>query len=79
MDVAMIENELGNMTNTERQVVIEIATRLIRGKTNVKPNTSLDIKRSGLRRSAEIMHDEYLDNKSLTEMTSLDGAEFFDA
>ena len=79
MGVATIENELGKMTNAERLVVIEIATKLIHNEANGKRKLSLDEKRVRLKKSAEVMLAEYAENKKLTEMSDLDAEEFLDA
>jgi hypothetical protein len=78
MGVATIENELGKMTNAERLVVIEIAHKLIHGETNGKLRFSLDQKRAKLKKSAELMLAEYVENKKLTEMSGLDAEDFLD-
>jgi hypothetical protein len=79
MGVSVIESELGKMTNAERRVVIEIATKLIKGETNGKYKFSLDQKRARLKKSAELVRAEYSENKRLTEMTGLDSEDFLDA
>ncbi|CAN5744881.1 hypothetical protein BH20ACI4_BH20ACI4_22980 [soil metagenome] len=61
MSVVEIENELEKMTNSERSIVIEIATKLIYGKRRL----SLAEKRAKLRESAEMMVFEYANNKDL--------------
>lgn len=62
MSVVEIENELEKMTNSERRIVIEIATKLIYGKRRL----SLEEKRAKLRESAEMMVSEYTNDKDLT-------------
>lgn len=71
MSVVEIENELKKMTDDERLFVIEIATRLVRRDSSTK--------KEKLKRSAEIMLAEYRNNKNLTDLTTLDGEDFFDA
>lgn len=61
MSVVEIENELEKMTNSERRIVIEIATKLINGKRRL----SLEEKRAKLRESAEMMLSEYSNDKDL--------------
>lgn len=51
------------MTNSERRIVIEVATKLIQGETN-KRKLSLEEKRAKLRQSAEIMLSEYMNGKA---------------
>lgn len=63
MSVIEIESELEKMSNSERRVVVEIATKLIHGKTSGKRRLSLEEKRAKLGKSAEIMLSEYLNNK----------------
>ena len=75
MDVIKIETELEKMTNAERRVVIEIATKLIYGKRRL----SLEEKRAKLRQSAEMMVSEYSNNKDLTALIVLDSEDFLDA
>ena len=70
MSVVEIENELKKMTNAERRVVFEIATKLVR--------SDISESRQKLRKSAEIMLSEYTSNKGLTDLTELDGEDFFD-
>jgi hypothetical protein len=79
MSVVEIENELEKMTNTERRIVIEIATKLIYGETSGKRHLSLEEKRAKLNNSAEIMFSEYVNDKDLTALTSLDSEDFLDA
>ena len=71
MSVVEIETELKKMTNTERRIVIEIATKLV--------DSDISEKRQKLKKSAEIMLSEYTNNKDLTDLTNLDGEDFFDA
>ena len=71
MSVAEIETELKKMTNAERLFVIEIATKLVRRESSTREEN--------LKRSAEIMLAEYTNDKDLTNLTKLDGEEFFDA
>jgi hypothetical protein len=78
MSVAEIEHELEKMTNAERRIVIEIASKLIHNEKN-KRHLSLEEKRAKLKQSAELMLTEYENNKDLTALTSLDGEEFLDA
>ena len=75
MSLVEIENELEKMTNSERRVVVEIATKLIYGKRHL----SLEEKRAKLKESAEMMISEYSHNKDLTAFTVLDGEDFIDA
>lgn len=75
MSVVEIEQELEKMTNSERKIVIEIATKLIYGKRRL----SLVEKRAKLRQSAEKMLSEYKNDKDLTTLTLLDGEDFLDA
>lgn len=79
MSVVEIESELKKMTNSERLVVIEIAAKLIRDETGINRRLKLTEKREKLKKSAEIMLTEYLENKNLTEMTVLDSEDFLDA
>lgn len=78
MSLTDIENELEKMTNSERQVVIEIALKLISGE-QVKRSLSLGEKRAKLKESAEMMLSEYSNNKDLTALTVLDSEDFLDA
>jgi len=78
MSVVEIEQELEKMTNSERRIVIEIATKLLHGEKD-KLRLSLEEKRARLRESAEIMLSEYTNDKNLTALTSLDSEDFIDA
>lgn len=75
MGLTEIENELEKMTNSERRIVIEIATKLINNKSRL----SLEEKRAKLREFAEAMLSEYKDDKDLTALTVLDSEDFVDA
>jgi len=75
MSVVEIEQELEKMTNSERKIVIEIATKLIYGKRRLL----LEEKRAKLRESAEMMFSEYANDKDLTALTVLDSEDFVDA
>ena len=79
MSVVEIEHELEKMTNAERRVVIEIATKLIIKDSNEKQSLTLEEKRAKLRESAELMLSEYTNDKDLTAFTSLDSEDFIDA
>lgn len=74
MSIVEIENELEKMTDKERFIVIEIATKLIRGRNRL----SLADRRAGLKKSAEIMVTEYTHDLDLTDLTALDGEDFVD-
>lgn len=75
MSIIEIKSKLEKMKNSERRVVIEIATELIYGKKRL----SLEEKRAKLKDSAEIMLSEYTNNKDLTALTELDSEDFVDA
>jgi hypothetical protein len=78
MSVLEIENELRQMSNSERLFVIEIATKLLKNDLNREKESEAELKRK-LVRSAEIMKDEYLNNEELTAVTrALEYEEFFD-
>lgn len=77
MSVVEIKNELEKMTNAERRIVIEIATKLIHAEQ--KRRLSLDEKRARLKKSAEIMLSEYKNDRELTVLTTLDSEDFLDA
>jgi hypothetical protein len=79
MSITEIENELKKMTDSERSVVIEIATKLIHRDSHTKVGVSLAEKRAQLKRSAEIMLPEYKTDNELTGLTVLDGEDFLDA
>ncbi len=68
MSVTEIKSELEKMTNSEKRIVIEIATKLIHDETSGKHRLSLEEKRAKLGKSAEIMLSEYLNNKDLTTL-----------
>ena len=79
MSVLEIERELRQMSNAERLVVIEFATKLVRETLPDKLLLSLAEKRRKLKSSAEIMLAEYANDKKLTALTMLDGESFLDA
>lgn len=76
MNTIEIDKELEKMTNAERLILIEKATRLVRSSAGFKRTSE---EPSDLRRSAEIMRSEYLANTELIALTDLDGEEFIDA
>jgi hypothetical protein len=79
MSVAEIENQLEQMSNNERLIVIEIATKLLQNNLNIEQNDPLAEMRSKLKRSAEIMESEYLNNEELTAVTrALEYEDFLD-
>ena len=75
MSVIEIENELKQMSNTERLVVIEIATKLIRSDLPQPGEESVN-KKLSMREAAELLRDDYLYNLELTAFTALDGEDF---
>jgi hypothetical protein len=79
MSVVEIEHELEKMTNAERRIVIEIATKLIVKDSSENRRLSLEEKRAKLRESAELMLSEYTNDKDLTALTVLDSEDFVDA
>jgi hypothetical protein len=79
MSVVEIERELQKMSNAERLVVIELATKLVRETMQGKARLPLAEKRRKLKASGEIMLAEYANNPELTALTALDGEEFLDA
>jgi len=74
MSIVEIENELEKMTDKERYIVIDIATKLIRG--GGRP--SLSDRRAKLKTSADIMKTEYAHDPDLIDLTVLDGEDFID-
>lgn len=76
MNTIEIDKELERMTNVERLLLIEKATRLVRRTSRERSGS---VEHSELKRSAEIMRGEYRSDKSLTELTVLDGEDFIDA
>lgn len=75
MSVVEIENELEQMSNAERLIVIEIATNLIR--KNLTESGSG--KKLSLETAAELLYEDYLNDKELTAFTALDAEEFLEA
>jgi len=73
MSVVEIEQELQKMNNAERLIVIEIAAKFLKADFE---NDS-EAKRK-LRQSAEVMREEYAQDKNLTAITDLDGEDFYD-
>ncbi len=78
MNTIEIEIELKKMSNSERLIVIEIATKLVRGTFSEKPKFSLEEKRKRLKSSAEAMLSEYSNNIELTALSVLDSEDFVD-
>lgn len=78
MSVLELTEELKTMSNADRLLIIEAATKLVRreienkGKNNGRKKLSLE-------ESAELMREEYLNNKELTIVTdSLEGEDFYE-
>ena len=65
MSVIEIENELKQMSDTQRLVVIEIATNLI--KKNLTERNSE--KKLSLEEAAELLYEDYLYDEELTAVT----------
>ena len=78
MNTLEIESELKKMSNKERLIIIEIATKLVRGTIEEKPKLSLEEKRKKLKSSAETMLSEYRNNQELTAFSILDSEDFVD-
>lgn len=75
MSVIEIENELKKMSNTQRLLVIEIATSLIRKNIAGKESE----KKLSLEEAAEMLYEDYLHDEELTAVTrALDGEDFLD-
>lgn len=74
MSVTEIENKLKQMSNTERLIVIEIATKLV--QSDLPTTSNLSNKKLSLREAAELLRDDYLDNPELTAFTRLDAEDF---
>jgi hypothetical protein len=70
MSISEITSELKKMSNAERLVVIEIATKLVRGEMEDTTKELPAKKKLSLRESAELMRDEYLSDEELTIFTS---------
>ncbi|MGI8639015.1 MAG: hypothetical protein ACR2MG_03585 [Pyrinomonadaceae bacterium] len=74
MSVIEIENELKQMSDSQRLVVNEIATSLIR--KNLTEKTSE--KKLSLEAAAELLYEDYLHDEELTAVTrALDGEDFY--
>lgn len=65
ISIATIEGELVNMSDSERQSVIEIATGMIDRELN-RPRLSLDEKRKQLKASAKLATEYYQSDNELT-------------
>ena len=72
MSVVEIENELEKMSDAERLIVIEIATKLIRKNLDNKTSP----KKLSLEEAAELLRNDYLNDPELTAFTALDGEDF---
>ncbi len=76
MSVVEITNQLKQMSNAERLIVIEIATKFLRDELDSPIKLSRAERRKKLKISAEIMLSEYQNNKELTDLTILDSEDF---
>ena len=77
MSVLELTKELKQMSNTERLLIIEVATKLVRNE--IKDEKKSPAKKLSLAESAELMRDEYLNNRELTIVTdSLASEDFYD-
>jgi len=75
MSVIEIENELKQMSDAQRLIVIEIATGLI--KKNLTKKISGN--KLSLEEAAELLYEDYLYDEELTAVTrALDGEDFHD-
>lgn len=72
MSVVEIENELEKMSDAERLIVIEIATKLIRKNLDNKTSP----KKLSLEEAAELLRNDYLNDPELIAFTALDGEDF---
>jgi len=77
MSVLELTEELQQMSNADRLLVIEVATKLVRSE--IQDEKKSPTKKLSLRESAELMRDEYLNNRELTIVTdSLAHEDFYD-
>ncbi len=77
MSVLELTEELKTMSNADRLLIIETATKLIRRE--IKNTSEIGGKKLSLEESAKLMRDEYLNNKELTIVTdSLAGEDFYE-
>ncbi len=75
MSVIEIENELKKMSDTQRLMVIEVATSLIR--KNIAGKESGE--KLSLEEAAELLYEDYLHDEELTAVTrALDSEDFLD-
>lgn len=77
MSVSEFTEELKKMSNAERLLIIEAATKLVRYE--IKNTSKIVEKKLSLKESAELMREEYLNNKELTIFTdSLASEDFYE-
>lgn len=77
MSVLELTKELKRMSNTERLLIIGVAIKLVRNE--IKDEKKSPSKKLSLKESAELMRDEYLNNRELTIVTdSLANEDFYD-
>lgn len=77
MSVLELTKELKQMSNTNRLLIIEVATKLIRNE--IKDDKKSPTKKLSLRESAELLYEDYLHDEELTAVTrALDGEDFYD-
>ena len=75
MSVIEIENELKQMSDTQRLIVIEIATGLIKKNLTEKKSEN----KLSLEEAAELLYEDYLYDEELMAVTrALDGEDFHD-
>jgi len=78
MSTVEILEHLKQLSNADRLVVIEAASRLVRNDLGPECSSSVGEQEQRLRATANALRDLYEPGGELTERTSLDAEEFLD-
>jgi hypothetical protein len=78
MTQAEMITQLSKLTLIERLELIEVAVQQIRNELQREPPMQSDANRGEqLRRAAELLRQDYLEDKELTAFSVLDGEDFY--
>jgi hypothetical protein len=78
MSTTNVLEQLRHLNNSERLLVIEAATRLIRDDLSRQPSLSKDEETRQMREAAKALQDLYRPGSEHTEWTVLDAEDFVD-
>lgn len=79
MSINNIVNELKELTNVERIIVIEAATKLIRNDIESGDSVDTYTQHQRLEAAANALLSDYQTDKELTAFTTLDNEDFLNA